>query len=283
MGEANRKRQSTPPHVPLGAAGPKQPVRMEDAYFEAPVCRNCAAPLETAHCSACGQKKARRFAWRDLRNETWEHWRLFEITSARTLWRLVSSPGYVAREYVMGRRKHHMHPLKLLVLMVALLVVALNRNRFFSHFGYSDLPDAQIDRMAALVQGYANWSFSLGILAIWCGSYVVYRHRLGYNAIEHAVLAVYCQILIIAVILINMVPTLIWNTAEFVRDYKAMSANYLYAIKVVIVALAYKQFLLIELRREWPRLVGAILTYMATSWVLLRLYAAAVLAIVQAQ
>ncbi|MEO6364806.1 MAG: hypothetical protein ABIO38_01980, partial [Luteimonas sp.] len=134
-----------------------------------------------------------------------------------------------------------------------------------------------------LVQGYANWSFSLGILAIWAGSYLIYRRRLGYNAIEHAVLAVYCQILIIAAILLNMVPTLIWNTPEFVRDYKAMSANYLYAIKLLVVTVAYKQFLLIELRREWPRLVAAVLTYVATSWVLLRLYAALVLAIVQAQ
>ncbi len=269
--------------IPLSATGTNEPVRLEDAYFEAPVCRNCAAPLHGAHCSECGQKKARRFAWRDLRRETWEHWRLFELTTASTLWHVVSRPGSVAREYVMGTRKRHMHPLKLLVLMVALLVLALNRNRFFVYFSYSDRADAQIKSMAALVQSYANWSFTLGIFAIWAGSFLLYRRRLGYNAMEHAVLAVYCQILIIAVILINLIPTLIWNSPEFVRDYKAASANYLYAIKVAIVALAYKQFLLVDLRRGWLRLAAAVSTYMAISWVLLRLYAALVLMIVKAQ
>lgn len=176
-----------------------------------------------------------------------------------------------------------MHPLKLLLVMVALLVLALNRNRFFAYFSYSDRADAQVDRMATLVQGYANWSFTLGVLAVWAASFLVYRRRLGYNAIEHAVLAVYCQILIIAVILINFLPTLVWNAPDFVRDYKDASANYLYAAKVLIVALAYKQFLLVDLRREWPRLLVAVLAYMAISWVLLRLYALLVLAIVQAQ
>lgn len=258
-------------------------MRLDDAYFDAPVCRNCAAALHASHCSDCGQKKARRFAWRDLPREMWEHWRLFENVAASTLWRLIISPGSVARDYVMGMRKRHMHPLKLLVLMVALLVLALNRNRFFAYFSYSDRADAQIDRMAAMVQNYANWSFTLGIMAVWAGSYVVYRRRLGYNAMEHAVLAVYCQILIIAVILINLLPTIIWNSPEFVRDYKAATTTYVYALKVTIVAIAYKQFLLIELRRGWPRLATAVATYMVTSWVLVRLYAALVLKIVQAQ
>ena len=122
--------------VPIGAAGPKQPVRIEDAYFEAAVCRNRAAPMETPHCGQCGQKHARRLGWRDLRKETWEHWRLFELTSVQTLWRLITHPGCVAREYVMGMRKKHMHPLKLLALLVVALVLILSRNRFFSAQAY---------------------------------------------------------------------------------------------------------------------------------------------------
>lgn len=269
--------------APSTTTGANSLAPLDDAYFEVAECRNCGAPLQAAYCGECGQKRARRFSWRDLRSETWERWRLFERDAASTLWRLASRPGTVAREYVMGRRKRHMHPLKLLLIMVALLVLALNRNRFFAYFSYSDRADAQVDRMATLVQGYANWSFTLGVLAVWAASFLVYRRRLGYNAIEHAVLAVYCQILIIAVILINFLPTLVWNEPDFVRAYKDASANYLYAAKVLIVALAYKQFLLVDLRRGWLRLLAAVLAYMAISWVLLRLYAMLVLAIVQAQ
>ena len=188
--------------VPLGAAGPKQPVRVEDAYFDVEVCRNCAAPLLTPFCGACGQKKARRLSWRDLRRETWEHWRLFEISSVQTLRRLITQPGYVAREYVMGMRKKHMHPLKLLAFLVVILILVLARNSFFEYFHYSTRADAEVDRMAKLVQAYANWSFTTGIGAIFIASWSVYRRRLGYNSIEHLVLAVYCQILILAAIIL---------------------------------------------------------------------------------
>lgn len=269
--------------VPIGAAGPKQPVRLGEAYFRAPVCRNCGVPLHTAFCSACGQKKASRFQWRDLRSETWAHWRLFEISSARTLWRLLSSPGYVAREYVMGRRKDHMHPLKLLLVMVALMLVVQHYNDFFAHYGYSSRADSQMERMAALIQSYANWSFSTGIFAIFAGSWLVYRNRLGYNAMEHAVLAVYCQIIIMAALVINLLPTLVWNSPAFVSAYKDASKWYMYAVKAFIVGLAFRQFFLVELRREWPRLVAAVVVYLASSWVLLRAFAHLILKLVQLQ
>lgn len=269
--------------VPVGAAGPKQPVRLDDAYFDVGVCRNCGAALDTAYCGRCGQKKAGRLRLGALREETWQHWRLFEITSARTLWRLVSSPGYVAREYAMGRRKDHMHPLKLLLVMVALLVVLLNYGQWFSHFAYSTRADAQVDRMVALVRTYANWSFTTGIFAIFAASWLVYRRRLGYNAMEHAVLAVYAQILILAALVLNLLPTTLWNAPDFVSAYKEASKWYVYVLKLFIVGLAFKQFFLVDLRREWPRLAAALLVYAAASWLLLRLFAYAILRIAQYQ
>ena len=269
--------------VPQGAAGPKQPVRLESAYFDVTVCRNCAAPLETPFCGQCGQKRARRLGWRDLRQETWLHWRLFEISSVRTLRRLVTQPGYVAREYVMGMRKKHMHPLKLLALLVVVLILILARNSFFEHFDYSTRVDEEVDRMSTLVQAYANWSFTTGIGAIFIASWSVYRRRLGYNSIEHLVLAVYCQILILAAIILGLLPTLIWNDPEFIRTYKSFSGYLLYGVKLVIVAVAFRQFFLVDLPREWPRLAASLVIYLAASWVLLRLYAYMVLMLVRMQ
>ena len=269
--------------APADPAQATQPVRLEDAYFDAPTCRNCGAPVTTAFCPSCGQKKATRLRLRQLREETWQHWRLFELTSVRTLWQLVRRPGGVAREYVMGRRKDHMHPLKLLLVMVALMLLVLNYGQFFSHFGYSSRSDAQVDRMVELVRTYANWSFSTGIFATFAGSWLVFRKRLGYNAIEHAVLAVYCQILVMAALILNLLPTTLWNTPEFVSAYKDASKWYMYAVKLLIVALAFKQFFLVDLRREWPRLLAALLVYLAASWLLLRLFAYAILRIAQHQ
>ena len=282
-GGAPARRQSVFRRIPMGAAGPKQPVRVEDAYFDAPVCRNCAAPLQTSHCGQCGQKRANRLRWRDLRQETWQHWRLFEITSARTLWRLITSPGYVAREYVMGRRKDHMHPLKLLLIMVALMLVVLNYNDFFGHYSYSGRQDPQMQRMAELVKGYANWSFSTGFFAVFTASWLVYRNRLGYNAMEHAVLAVYTQIMLMAAVMLSLLPTLVWSSPAFVTQYTDVSKWVNYVIKALIVGVAFKQFFLVDLKQEWPRLAAAVLIYAATSLALLRFYAYVALQLIKFQ
>lgn len=256
------------------ARSPPGPV--SQAWFDAPLCRNCGADLTTPYCAQCGQKAARRFAWRDLGREGWERLRLFELRFAKTLRRLVFSPGTVAREYVLGRRDAHMHPLKLLVALVAILVLLLATNRYFENFAYSGA-SSDVDRMAQQVMLYANWSFSLGIVAIFIGSVSVFRRRYGFNTIEHAVLAIYCQNIILAFIIVNLLPTLIWRDPAFILWHKTASQYYLYAVKLLVVGAAYKQFFRLDWRSDWPKLISACLIYAALSWVLLRIYALAIL------
>ena len=105
----------------------------------------------------------------------------------------------------------------------------------------------------------------------------MFRKRLGYNAVEHAVLSVFCQNLILAAIIVNLLPTLIWRDAGFVLWHKAASQYYIYAIKLLIVASAYTQFFRLNLRTDWPRLLLACGIYVAISWALLRVYALGIL------
>ncbi|MGY4397418.1 mannose/fructose/N-acetylgalactosamine-specific phosphotransferase system component IID [Sphingomonas sp. UYAg733] len=172
-----------------------------------------------------------------------------------------------------------MHPLTLLIALVAVLVLMLAANRYFGLYGYAG-GDGDVDRMAKRVLAYANWSFSLGIFAILLGSWIVFRGRLGYNLIEHAVLAVFCQNIILAIIIVNLVPTLIWRGPEFILWHKWASQYYIFAVKLLIVAAAYKQFFLLRLRSDWPRLLLACGIFAGLSWALLRLYALAILWIV---
>ena len=264
------------------ASDPTRPLPatpVDAAWFDAPVCRNCGSARDTPFCARCGQKAAKRFIWRDIARESWDRLHFFELKSLKTLARLVTAPGTVARNYVLGRRTAYTHPLTLLVALVAVLVLVLAANRYFD---FSDFADRDLDRMAERVMAYANWSFSLGILAIFLGSWATFRHRCGYNAIEHAILAVYAQAIILAAIIVNMLPTLVWGEPDFVAAHRAASQYYLYAIKLAVVALAYRQFFLLELRTDWPRLVLACLLYAGASWLLLRAYATAVLWLVTA-
>lgn len=92
--------------------------------------------------------------------------------------------------------------------------------------------------MAERVLAWANWSFSLGNVAIFATSLAVFRRRLWYNALEHAVLAIYVQALILDVITVNLWPTLIWHDYTFLPWHKQVSQCAIPAIKVLIVAAA---------------------------------------------
>lgn len=247
-------------------------VPVTDDWFGQDVCRNCNAAMKTPYCGQCGQKAAQRFVWRDIRSETWERVRLFEIQSLRTLRDLLTSPGTVARDFVLGRRAAHMHPLKLLVALVAILVLLLATNQYFGHYAYAGR-DVVVDRMAQRVLAYANWSFSLGIIAIFLGAWIVFGRRLGYNAIELAILSIYCQSIILALIMINLLPTLIWQQSDIILAHKMASQYYVPLVKLLIVAVAYRQFFLLSYRSDWLKLLSACLIYAGINWVLLRLYA----------
>lgn len=237
------------------------------------MCRNCGDRLDSKYCAGCGQKAAKRFVWRDIVRESWDRLRFFELKSLKTLLRLATGPGTVARSYVLGCRTRYTHPLVLLLALVAVLVVVLAANRYFDYATADD----ELSRMAERVMLFANWSFSLGIVAVFFGSWTAFGRRLGYNPIEHAVLAVYVQAVILAAILINMLPTLIWRDAAFVAGHREASQYYLYAIKLALVALAYRQFFVLDLRSDWPRLLFACGLYAGSSWLLLRAYAAGIL------
>lgn len=247
-------------------------VPISDDWFEQPTCGNCATPMTTAYCSGCGQKVAKRFVWHDIRRETWDRLRLFELPAVRTLGKLIVTPGTVAREYVMGRRTTWMHPLKLLVATVAVLVLMLATNQYFSVYAGVDR-DGVVKRMAAQVLAYSNWSFSLGIVAIVAAAAIVFRRRLGYNLVEVMVLAIYCQSIVLAFISVNMLPTLIWRDPAFILAHKAASQIYVPILKTLIVVVAYRQFFLLSWRTDWPRLVLAGIMVAAINWTLLRIYA----------
>ncbi len=251
-------------------------VPVTEGWFDQALCRNCGESVSTAYCGGCGQKVAERFVWRDMRRETWDRLRLFELQSVRTLGELIVRPGKVAREYVMGRRAAHMHPLKLLVATVAILVLLLASNQYFSLYANVGR-DAVIDRMAGQVLAYSNWSFSLGIIAIIAGARIVFPRRLGYNLIEVAILAIFCQSIILAFISVNLLPTLIWRDPAFILAHKSASQFYVPVLKTVIVAVAFRQFFLLSWRSDWPRLFLACIMFAAINWTLLRLYAWAIL------
>jgi hypothetical protein len=180
------------------------------SHFDAPVCHNCGAALATAYCGACGQKRAQRLDFGAVRSEAWQSYRLFEMSLVKGTLRFLRAPGLVAREFVLGARAKHIHPLKLLLVAIGLLLLVLARTNAMTS------QHAQLSHAMELVRSYANWSFSLGILAIVGASWTVLRWRQPFNLTEHLVLGVYTHFLVIVATLVNRLPLLVWRSSDFV-------------------------------------------------------------------
>ncbi|MDN5782020.1 MAG: DUF3667 domain-containing protein [Luteimonas sp.] len=245
-------------------------VRVDAVDFEAARCRNCGAALDAPYCGQCGQAHARRIGIRDLRDEAWIRWRWFDKLSAQTAMRLLTSPGRVAREYVLGGRSRHFHPLKLLLVAVGLLLLALARANYLQSHAEEDTT-----RAMALAAAYGKWSFSLGIASIFAASLAVFPRRLGYNPVEHLVLAAYCHAVILLLLMLNMLPLMFDPQPGFIAAHKLASSYYMFAVKAVVVGLAFTQFFVLDLRRDWWRLLLALVVFITVNWALVQAYAQA--------
>lgn len=256
---------------------PPVPERVDAAHFEAPVCRNCGADLATPHCAACGQKKAVRLGTGDLGREAWERLRWFEGGLLRAGLRVVLQPGAVARDYVLGARAAHVHPLKLLLAAIVVLLLVIHQT------GYLGSTNATLSKAVALVQTYSKWSFSLGILAVFLASMIVFRGRRGFNAVEHLVLATYTHFVILAASIASLSPLLLRADPAAIAQHRFWSGWIMGWVEGAIVFLAFTQFFAIDWRRQWwwP-LLGAV-AYTLIKKGLLMLYARAVIRLVMAQ
>lgn len=245
--------------------------------FDAAICRNCGAPLHARYCYACGQKKAERLGGRHLRDEAWEKIRWFEADMAKSALKVVLRPGRVAREYVLGQRKSHTHPLKLLLAAIVVLLVVIARTDYLG----SD--DETLSRALELVQSWSKWSFSLGILAVLIASNIVFWSRHGFNLIEHLVLATYTHFVIIVASIVNMAPLLVRTSPELLESHRYYTGHYMGFVEAGIVFFAFGQFFAIDWRHQWwwPA-IGAAVFYV-TKEGLFYLYARAVIRIVLAQ
>ena len=239
---------------------------VDDAHFAAALCRNCGIERHTPHCGACGQKVVARFSLQDVGSEAWQSWRLFELSLLHAALRLARAPGLVAREFVLGARKRHVHPLKLLLFAVALLVVLLDRT------GYLTAGQTQLSVQMQLVADWARWSFSVGLFAVLVATRAVLRRRLDYNIVEHLVLALYVQFVVIAANVLNLLPLLVLDAARWAAAWRQASAYYMTPLELAIVGIACAQFFRLDWRRDGLRIAAVLVVFFLAKKALLFAY-----------
>ncbi len=90
-------------------------------------CRNCGAPVNGAYCAACGQETALRLpTLREFLREAAGRYVAFDGRFWRTVFALLTRPGFLTREYLAGRRRRYIRPARL-YLFATLIFFAVTR------------------------------------------------------------------------------------------------------------------------------------------------------------
>ncbi len=244
------------------------------AHFAAPQCHNCGADLHTPFCPQCGQKRVERVGSWQLGQEVWNKFKWFDATVVVSARRLLRRPGMVAREYVIGARKRHLNPIKLLLVGIGFLVLIVQRGNYLAS------ANAPISSAMTIVQAWANLSFSLSVVAIVLATWLFYRRYGGFNLYEHLMLACTIQFVVVVVSVLTKLPTLVWTDAVFLSRHRFVSSWLLDAVGVLVFCIACRQFFVIDPRRGWKRLLVASAFFIACKWILVRVYALVLIRIV---
>ena len=102
---------------------------MEEPVAQAPQnnCRNCGAPLRGEYCHHCGQREGRgdlRFI--DVVGDVLGDAVTWDSRFWRTLVPLVFRPGFLAAEFIAGRRARYMPPFRLYIVVSFLLFLVIS-------------------------------------------------------------------------------------------------------------------------------------------------------------
>lgn len=104
---------------------PKAPDDFKSA--EDSVCENCHQPINGPFCAQCGQQaeSTLKYFWvviMHLLDDIFS----FDSRAARTLFPLVTRPGFLTNEYFSGRRVHYVPPLRLYLFISIVFFITLN-------------------------------------------------------------------------------------------------------------------------------------------------------------
>jgi hypothetical protein len=109
---------SSPPVPVVVPPEPPQPLTL--------VCANCGAALDGEYCAACGQRhEPHLHTVAHFAAEAFESISHADSRLWKTLWYLVSRPGFLTREFFAGRRVRYLPPFRLYLVISVVFFLAL--------------------------------------------------------------------------------------------------------------------------------------------------------------
>ncbi|MFD2721478.1 DUF3667 domain-containing protein [Hymenobacter monticola] len=99
---------------------------------ETPVCASCHTPLAGPYCHACGEKRLHRhdYALKHFLEHTVDTVTHFDLRVLRDLWLQLRRPGFLAAEWLQGRRVAHAPPVQLFLITNLLFYLVASVSHF---------------------------------------------------------------------------------------------------------------------------------------------------------
>lgn len=135
-------------------------------------CRNCGTEFSNNFCPLCGQRaEVGRVGWKSIKDNIAVLWGMDSRSLTYTLFQLLTRPGYLVRDYISGRRQVSFPPVKMLVIVSLVAVIA--ESVFHEHNDVVpvtfNIPE--IDNFIKWFNDNKNWGalffYSLYILPTW--------------------------------------------------------------------------------------------------------------------
>ena len=239
------------PRIYSGNAHGRSTTVMNDTAVAGSRCLNCDSEVSAGgrFCAVCGQKAiAPRLSLHHIAHELVHALAHVDRSAVSLVRYLLLRPGFVARDYVEGRRQRYYGPFAFLVVVVALAsaLVAITGFRVVT----SSVPNAAAD----FIQHHVNLVFfaQVPLLAALCR--VLGGRGARYNYAEYLVLASYTSAMHILFYAMIVVP--VWYVLRPAPDMAAR-LTYLY-VPIWPAYFGYAACQFLPGRRLWDALRGIV-------------------------
>jgi hypothetical protein len=213
---------------------------------EVTACPSCGAKLAGAYCHDCGEARPEPhdFSWKHALHDALHEFVHLDGKILQTLWLLIRRPGLLTAEYWEGRRRLHIRPLRLYIVLAAVHLIAMSSSYYRVDFFLQSESAGPLNRMVEkiakshhttteeakqLINEKLAKTYSItqyfAVVAFALIAWALYRKRRAHY-LQHLIFAlhVYCFYFLLLAAVSQVVPPQLWRKSPL----PLVTAAYLY-------------------------------------------------------
>jgi hypothetical protein len=203
-------------------------------------CKNCGATLTGNFCANCGQTAhIHRVTFKHFLHEFFHAFTHTDKGILLLMKELMKRPGYVAEEYLEGKRKKYFNPLTFLIILSSLFALASHFSGYYEALSYQNpqrMHPMHKETLELMYESGRTINLFLMPVLISCFSWLFFRKRKN-NFAENLVLNSFVMGQIYIIMIVIFIPgfLLFPSTVQ-------INNNVFHVLMLVYLTVAYHQF-----------------------------------------